>query len=80
VGLYEIEIEKIEHTITQGSQRFTWFGLMPSSMDGFKEKVLLRNNYNGSTKAISQNPNPKYTQQNSHSQLAHHKKPNMRKA
>ena len=52
-----------------GTQRFTWFGFWPTSMGGVQEKVSLTKgrDYEGGTKTLSQNPNPKYTQKSSQS-------------
>ena len=46
---------KTEKTITQGTQRFMWFGHRLTSMGGVEEKVLLTKgrNYKGSTKTLT---------------------------
>ena len=52
-----------------GTQRFMWIGFWPTSMGDVEEKVSLtkERDYKGSTKSLSQNPSPKYTQKSSQS-------------
>ena len=58
--------KKKNHT---GTQRFTWIGFWPTSTGDVEEKVSLtkERDYKGSTKTLSQNPSPKYTQKSSQS-------------
>ena len=64
IGFIQNRNRKIKETITWRIQRFRWFGFWPTSIGRVEEKVSLikERDYKGSTKTLSQNPNPKYTQ------------------
>ena len=55
---------KTKESITQKTQRFTWFGFWLMFIGDVKEKIWLtkERDYKGGTKTHSQSPNPKYTQ------------------
>ena len=58
-----------KETITREHKDLRGFGFWPTSMGGIEEKVSLTKgrDYKGSTKTLTQNPNPKYTQKSSQS-------------